>query len=49
MTTTELLKYIQEFLDQLGTAKPLYITKAKELSKAIDYHMGVLDNVSATK
>ena len=49
MTTKELLKDIQEFLDQLGTAKPLYITKAKELSRAIDYHMGTLDNVSKTK
>ena len=49
MTTKKLLKDIQEFLDQLGTAKPLYVTKAKELSKAIDYHMGVLDNVSKTK
>lgn len=49
MTTKKLLEDIQEFLDQLGTAKPLYVTKAKELSKAIDYHMGVLDNVSKTK
>jgi len=49
MTTKELLKDIQEFLDQLGTAKPLYVTKAKELSKAIDYHLGVYDNVSETK
>ena len=49
MTTKELLQDIQKFLDQLGTAKPLYVNKAKELSKAIDYHMGVLDNVSETK
>ena len=49
MTTKELLKDIQEFLDQLGNAKPLYVNRAKELSKAIDYHMGVLDNVSTTK
>ena len=49
MTTKELLQNIQEFLDQLGTAKPLYVTKAKELSKAIDYHLGVYDNVSKIK
>jgi hypothetical protein len=49
MTTKELLQDIQEFLDQLGTAKPLYVSRAKELSKAIDYHMGVLDNVSTTE
>ena len=49
MTTKELLEDIQEFLNQLGTAKPLYVTKAKELSKSIDYHMGVLGNVSKTK
>tara|TARA_R100000805_G_scaffold16402_1_gene18704 strand:- start:154 stop:303 length:150 start_codon:yes stop_codon:yes gene_type:complete len=49
MTSKELLRDIQEFLDQLGTAKPLYVSRAKELSKAIDYHMGVLDNVSETK
>ena len=43
LTTRELLHQIQKFLDDLGTAKPLYVTKAKELSKAIDYHLGVLD------
>tara|TARA_R110000744_G_scaffold101004_2_gene194819 strand:+ start:800 stop:973 length:174 start_codon:yes stop_codon:yes gene_type:complete len=43
LTTKELLHQIQRFLDDLGTAKPLYINKAKELSKAIDYHLGVLD------
>ena len=49
MTTKKLLRDIQELLEQLGTAKPLYVSRAKELSKAIDYHMGVLDNVSTTK
>ncbi len=28
MTTKELLQEIQEFLDQLGTAKPLYVSKS---------------------
>ena len=36
MTTKELLQDIQEFLDQLGTAKPLYVkTELKSYQKLL--------------
>jgi len=43
MSTTELLVRIQQFLDSLGTGKPLIVSQAKELSDLITNEMTIRD------